>query len=55
MRSLAVSPARDGAETAARLRDLGRLYDLVVRGEDEGDSGTAKINSWFNDWLTEEK
>ena len=37
MRSLAVSPARDGAETAARLRDLGRLYDLVVRGEDEGD------------------
>ena len=37
MRSLAVSPARDGAETAARLRDLGRLYDLVVSGEDEGD------------------
>ena len=37
MRSLAVSPARDGAGTAARLRDLGRLYDLVVRGEDEGD------------------
>ena len=37
MRSLAVSPAGDGAGTAARLRDLGRLYDLVVRGEDEGD------------------
>ena len=37
MRSLAVSPAGYGAGTAARLRDLGRLYDLVVRGEDEGD------------------
>ena len=37
MRSLAVSPARDGAGTAARLRDLGRLYNLVVSGEEEGD------------------
>ena len=37
MRSLAVSPALEGAGTAARLRDLGRLYNLVVRGEEEGD------------------
>ncbi len=37
MRSLAVSPARDGVGTAARLDNLGRLYGLVVRGEEEGD------------------
>ena len=37
MRSLAVSPALDGAGTAARLHDLDRLYGLVVRGEEEGD------------------
>ena len=37
MRSLAVSPARYGAGTAARLHDLDRLYGLVVRGEEEGD------------------
>ena len=37
MRSLAVSPALEGAGTAARLHDLDRLYGLVVRGEEEGD------------------
>ena len=37
MRSLAVSPARDGAGTAARLHDLDRLYGLVVRGDEEGE------------------